>query len=75
MDNYRQVMGQEVKRWLLPWPSPNDGNPSELDSKDTGTPLFSPPLSLSLAFSLALVDSFTSFSTGLRMAERGRTSN
>jgi hypothetical protein len=35
MDNYRQVMGQEVKRWLLPWPSPNDGNPSELDSKDT----------------------------------------
>jgi hypothetical protein len=38
-DNCRQVMGQDIKRWLLPCPSPNDPDLAVLDSKDTGTPL------------------------------------
>lgn len=34
-DNCRQVMGQDIKRWLLPCPSLNDPDLSMLDSKDT----------------------------------------
>jgi len=35
-ENYRQVLGPEVKRWLLPWPSTRDAlDPLILNSKDT----------------------------------------
>lgn len=37
-ENYKQVLGPEIKHWFTPWPtSPKECDVPLLDSKDTGT--------------------------------------